>query len=104
MLRSTLLILIDAQGPPGTGKTTSILCVARALLGPDYKQGVLELNASDDRSAQPPACALHILHMHAHLARARSGRLATRMRHAARIGSSHHVVLPSQWCASVVQT
>ena len=37
------------QGPPGTGKTTSILAVARQLLGNHMKEAVLELNASDDR-------------------------------------------------------
>lgn len=34
---------------PGIGKTTSIHCLAHALLGPAYKEGVLELNASDER-------------------------------------------------------
>jgi replication factor C subunit 2/4 len=36
-------------GPPGTGKTTSILALAHELLGSNYKEGVIELNASDDR-------------------------------------------------------
>ncbi len=38
------------SGMPGIGKTTSILCLARQLLGPTaYKEAVLELNASDER-------------------------------------------------------
>eukprot|EP00455_Lapot_gusevi_P027038 TRINITY_DN2859_c0_g1_i12.p1 TRINITY_DN2859_c0_g1~~TRINITY_DN2859_c0_g1_i12.p1 ORF type:complete len:357 (-),score=53.05 TRINITY_DN2859_c0_g1_i12:23-1093(-) len=36
-------------GPPGTGKTTSIMCLAHEMLGANYKEAVLELNASDDR-------------------------------------------------------
>jgi len=36
-------------GPPGVGKTTTILCLARILLGDNFRQGVLELNASNDR-------------------------------------------------------
>jgi replication-associated recombination protein RarA len=37
------------SGMPGIGKTTSILCLARQLLGDVYKEAVLELNASDER-------------------------------------------------------
>ncbi|PKI85558.1 replication factor C subunit 4 [Malassezia vespertilionis] len=37
------------SGLPGIGKTTSVHCLAHALLGDAYKDAVLELNASDDR-------------------------------------------------------
>lgn len=40
---------IILAGPPGIGKTTSILCLAREMLGESYKNAVLELNASDAR-------------------------------------------------------
>mmetsp|Transcript_26027 Transcript_26027/g.21919 ORF Transcript_26027/g.21919 Transcript_26027/m.21919 type:complete len:133 (+) Transcript_26027:3-401(+) len=37
-------------GPPGIGKTTSVLAIAREILGEDkINEHVLELNASDDR-------------------------------------------------------
>lgn len=38
------------SGMPGIGKTTSVLCLARTLLGDEiYHDAVLELNASDER-------------------------------------------------------
>ncbi|KAK3994729.1 ArgJ family-domain-containing protein [Cladorrhinum sp. PSN332] len=40
------------SGMPGIGKTTSVLCLARQLLGDAYKEAVLELNASDERGIE----------------------------------------------------
>jgi len=37
------------SGPPGTGKSTVALCIARHLMGENFRQLVLELNASDER-------------------------------------------------------
>ncbi|SCU98185.1 LAMI_0F13432g1_1 [Lachancea mirantina] len=36
-------------GPPGTGKTSTIGALAREIYGKNYRNMVLELNASDDR-------------------------------------------------------
>ena len=36
-------------GSPGTGKTSTILCIARNVLNDYYSDGVIELNASDNR-------------------------------------------------------
>jgi DNA polymerase III delta prime subunit len=46
------------SGMPGIGKTTSILCLARQLLGDSYKEAVLELNASDERGIAAPKLAI----------------------------------------------
>lgn len=37
------------HGPPGTGKTTTIIAVARQIYGKNYRNMILELNASDER-------------------------------------------------------
>ena len=37
------------SGPPGVGKTTSILALARQVLGKNFQNACIELNASDER-------------------------------------------------------
>ncbi len=36
-------------GPPGSGKTTTALVIAKTLFGDDWRDQILELNASDER-------------------------------------------------------
>ncbi|KAG5518040.1 hypothetical protein PMAC_003226 [Pneumocystis sp. 'macacae'] len=40
---------IMISGMPGIGKTTSVMCLARQMLGNAFGEAVLELNASDER-------------------------------------------------------
>lgn len=39
-------------GPPGTGKTTAALALTRDVFGEDYRNNLLEMNASDERKLE----------------------------------------------------
>ena len=36
-------------GPPGTGKTTAAMALTKDVFGDNYKENLLEMNASDER-------------------------------------------------------
>src|SRR5438445_5081992 len=40
---------IILTGSPGIGKTSTVLCIAKNILGKYFEDGVLEINASDER-------------------------------------------------------
>jgi len=50
IIHSKTLPNIIITGSPGTGKTSTILCLAKKILGKNYKDLVLELNASKNRT------------------------------------------------------
>lgn len=39
-------------GPPGTGKTTAAMALTRDIFGENFKQNMLEMNASDERKLE----------------------------------------------------
>lgn len=43
---------IIITGHSGIGKTSTILCIAKNLLGKNFKNGILEMNASDERGVK----------------------------------------------------
>jgi replication factor C subunit 2/4 len=50
IIESKTIPNIIITGSPGTGKTSTIICLARKILGKDYKDMILELNASNNRT------------------------------------------------------
>lgn len=50
IIESKMLPNIIITGSPGTGKTSTILCIAKQILGKNYKDMLLELNASNNRT------------------------------------------------------
>jgi replication factor C small subunit len=39
-------------GPPGTGKTTAAMALTKDVFGDNYKENLLEMNASDERKLE----------------------------------------------------
>ncbi|MGB0612349.1 MAG: AAA family ATPase, partial [Poseidonia sp.] len=39
-------------GPPGTGKTTAAMALTKDIFGVDFRQNLLEMNASDERKLE----------------------------------------------------
>lgn len=50
IISSNTLPNIIITGSPGTGKTSTILCIAKKIFGKKYKDMILELNASNNRT------------------------------------------------------
>ncbi len=50
IIESNTIPNLIITGSPGTGKTSTILCIAKKVLGKDYKDMTLELNASNNRT------------------------------------------------------
>lgn len=52
LVKSNLLPNLIITGSSGTGKTSTMFCIARYILGDKYNDGLLELNASDNRGLE----------------------------------------------------
>jgi len=50
IIETKILPNIIITGSPGTGKTSTMLCLAKKILGKNYKDLLLELNASNNRT------------------------------------------------------
>jgi replication factor C subunit 2/4 len=50
IIKSKTLPNIIITGSPGTGKTSTLLCIAKTILGANYRDSILELNASNNRT------------------------------------------------------
>jgi len=52
LIDMNILPNIIITGSAGTGKTSTIFCLAKQMLGSNYKEALLELNASDNRGLE----------------------------------------------------